>query len=77
MQLFDLGRRSPRPVATLAGGGGGGAATCLAFNSHNPQLLAVGRASGSVEVWRLSTELTEQSPREAERLQRLADPGAA
>lgn len=72
--MFDLERRSPRPVATLEGGGGGGvAATCLAFNPQNPQLLAVGRASGSVDVWHLSTELTEQSPREVERLQQIAN----
>lgn len=75
VQVFDLGRRSPRPVATLegGGGGGGGAATCLAFNSQNPQLLAVGRANGSVDVWHLSSELTEQQPREEERLQQLAN----
>lgn len=71
--MFDLGRRSPRPVATLEGGGGGGAATCLAFNSQNPQLLAVGRANGSVDVWHLSSELTEQQPQEVERLQQLAN----
>lgn len=71
--MFDLGRRSPRPVATLEGGGGGVAATCLAFNSQNPQLLAVGRANGSVEVWHLSSDLTEQSPPEAERLQQIAN----
>lgn len=74
VQVFDLGHRSPRPVATLEGGGGGGlAATCLAFNRHNPQLLAVGRTNGSVDVWHLSTHLTEQHPREAERLQQIAN----
>lgn len=71
--MFDLGRHSPRPVATLEGGAGGVAATCLAFNPQNPQLLAVGRASGSVDVWHLSTELTEQCPREVERLQQIAN----
>lgn len=49
------------------------AATCLAFNPQNPQLLAVGRADGSVDVWHLSTDLTEQRPREAERLQQIAE----
>ncbi|CAF90369.1 unnamed protein product, partial [Tetraodon nigroviridis] len=80
VQVFDLGRRSPRPVATLEGGGaagGGVAATCLAFNTQNAQLLAVGRANGSVDVWHLSTDLTEQRPREAERLQQIANRVAA
>lgn len=79
VQAFDLGRRSPRPVATLEGGGEGGgvaAATSLAFNSQNPQLLAVGRANGSVDVWHLSTDLTEQRPREVERLQQIANQAA-
>lgn len=69
--MFDLGHRSPRPVATLEGGGGG-AATCLAFNRQSP-LLAVGRASGSVDVWHLSTDLTEQHPQEADRLRQIAN----
>lgn len=72
VQLFDLGQRSLRPVATLEQGGGGGAATCLAFNALNPQLLAVGRSDGTVGVWHLSTDLTEQRPREVEQLEQLA-----
>ncbi|XP_003965149.2 cytoplasmic dynein 2 intermediate chain 2 [Takifugu rubripes] len=73
VQVFDLGHRSLRPVATLEQGGGGGAATCLAFNAHNPQLLAVGRTDGTVGVWHLSTELTEQSPQEISQLEQIAN----
>lgn len=73
VQVFDLGRRSLRPVATLEQGGGGSAATCLAFNTQNPQLLAVGRTDGTVGVWHLSTELTEQSPQEISRLEQIAN----
>ncbi|XP_029024205.1 WD repeat-containing protein 34 [Betta splendens] len=73
VQIFDLGRRSLRPVATISQEGVGQAATCLAFNRHNPNLLAVGRMNGTVTVWRLSTDLTEQSPRESSQLEQIAN----
>jgi len=79
VQIFDLGRRSARPAATLdhggAGGGGSGgkAATCLAFNATHTGLLAVGNVDGTLAVWHLSSELTEQEPREVARLEQLAN----
>lgn len=75
VQVFDLGRRSLRPVATLERGGGGGgvAATSLAFNAQNPQLLAVGRSDGTVDIWHLSTDLTEQRPQETSQLEQVAN----
>ena len=37
-----------------------------------PQLLASGDASGVVKIWRLSTELTAQTPNEVELLNAIA-----
>lgn len=73
VQIFDLGRRSLRPAATIEPGGAGQAATCLAFNYNNPHLLAVGRTDGTVSIWQLSADLTEQSPRESSQLEQIAN----
>ncbi|XP_047425694.1 WD repeat-containing protein 34 [Mugil cephalus] len=73
VQIFDLGRRSLRPAATIDHGGAGQAATCLAFNSQNPHLLAVGKTDGTVVIWQLSADLTEQSPRESSQLEQIAN----
>uniref|UniRef100_A0A668AXT0 Dynein 2 intermediate chain 2 n=1 Tax=Myripristis murdjan TaxID=586833 RepID=A0A668AXT0_9TELE len=72
VQIFDLGRRSLRPAATIDQGGANQAATCLAFNSQNPHLLAVGKTDGTVNIWHLSADLTEQSPRETVQLELMA-----
>lgn len=72
MQIFDLGRRSLRPAATIEGGTDQ-PATCLAFNHRNPHLLAVGRTDGSVGIWQLSHDLTEQGPRESSQLEQIAN----
>ncbi|XP_020495684.2 WD repeat-containing protein 34 [Labrus bergylta] len=73
VQIFDLGRRSLRPAATIEEGGAGHAATCLSFNHQNPRQLAVGKTNGTVAVWQLSTELTEQNPRESSQLEQIAN----
>ncbi|KAE8284685.1 WD repeat-containing protein 34 [Larimichthys crocea] len=73
VQIFDLGRRSQRPAATIEQGGVGQAATCLAFNSQNPHLLVVGKMDGTVGVWQLSADLTEQSPKESSQLEQIAN----
>lgn len=73
VQIFDLGRRSLRPAATIVQGGAGQAASCLAFNCQNPHLLAVGKTDGTVGVWQLSADLTEQSPRESSQLEQIAN----
>ncbi|CAJ1071005.1 LOW QUALITY PROTEIN: WD repeat-containing protein 34 [Xyrichtys novacula] len=73
VQIFDLGRRSLRPAATIEEGGAEHAATCLSFNHKNPQLLAVGKTDGTVTVWQLSTDLTEQNPRESSQLEQIAN----
>ncbi|KAG7235539.1 hypothetical protein INR49_002585 [Caranx melampygus] len=73
VQIFDLGRRSLKPVATIEQGAAGQAATCLAFNCQSPHLLAVGNTDGTVGVWQLSADLTEQSPRESSQLEQIAN----
>lgn len=73
MQIFDLGRRSLKAVATIEQGAAGQAAVCLAFNSQSPHLLAVGNTDGTVGVWQLSADLTEQSPRESSQLEQIAN----
>nr|XP_046231528.1 WD repeat-containing protein 34 isoform X2 [Scatophagus argus] len=73
VQIFDLGRRSLKPAATIEQGAAGQAATCLAFNCQNPHLLAVGKTDGTVNVWQLSTDLTEQNPRESSQLEQIAN----
>lgn len=71
LQVFDLGQKSLRPVATIEQDTGGQSALCVEFNQH--QLLAVGNADGTVKIWQLSAELSEQRPRESAILQQLAD----
>lgn len=73
VQIFDLGCRSLRPAATIDQGGDDQAATCLAFNHQNPGLLAVGKTDGTVSVWQLSADLTEQRVRESSQLEQLAN----
>nr|XP_057910008.1 WD repeat-containing protein 34 [Doryrhamphus excisus] len=72
VQIFDLSGRSLRPVATIGQGGDGKAATCLAFNGQHSGLLAVGRSDGTIGVWKLSTDLTEQKPTETNLLEQIA-----
>ncbi|XP_026885213.2 WD repeat-containing protein 34 [Electrophorus electricus] len=71
VQVFDLGHKSLRPVATIDQKTGGQPAYCLEFSPQ--QLLAVGSADGTVNIWQLSAELTEQGPRETAILEQLAN----
>lgn len=71
LQVFDLGQKCLRPVATVEQDTGGQCVLCVEFNQQ--QLLAVGNADGTVNIWQLSAEFTEQRPRESAILQQLAD----
>ncbi|GAA6074571.1 WD repeat-containing protein 34, partial [Tachysurus ichikawai] len=71
LQVFDLGQKCLRPVATIEQDTGGQCALCVEFNQQ--QLLAVGNADGTVNIWQLSAEFTDQRPRESAILQQLAD----
>ncbi|KAF3702455.1 WD repeat-containing protein 34 [Channa argus] len=73
VQIFDLGFSSLKPVAIIKQSSAGHAATCLAFNCQNTTLLAVGNTNGTVDVWHLTTHLTEQSPAESNQLEQIAN----
>ncbi|XP_063491935.1 cytoplasmic dynein 2 intermediate chain 2 isoform X9 [Symphalangus syndactylus] len=72
VQLFDLQKSSQKPTVLIKQTQDESPVYCLEFNSQQTQLLAAGDAQGTVKVWQLSTEFTEQGPREAEDLDRLA-----
>ncbi|XP_061582153.1 WD repeat-containing protein 34 [Cololabis saira] len=73
VQIFDLGSRSLKPAASIQEEGAAGLASCLAFNRHRPHLLAVGKTDGTVGVWQLSSDLTEQKPKETRQLDQIAN----
>eukprot|EP00062_Callorhinchus_milii_P014871 gi/632964513/ref/XP_007898433.1/ PREDICTED: WD repeat-containing protein 34 [Callorhinchus milii] len=70
--IFDLGQSSLRPAVSIQGAERK-PMYCLEFNPKQPQLLAAGNAEGSVKIWQLSAELTEQGPREMILLEKLAN----
>ncbi|XP_077002683.1 cytoplasmic dynein 2 intermediate chain 2 isoform X2 [Tamandua tetradactyla] len=72
VQLFDLQKSSQKPRVSIKQTQDESPVYCLEFNSQQTQLLAAGDAKGIVKIWQLSTEFTEQGPREAEDLDQLA-----
>ncbi|KAI5937906.1 Cytoplasmic dynein 2 intermediate chain 2 [Manis javanica] len=72
VQLFDLQKSSQKPTVSIKQTQDESPVYCLEFNCQQTQLLAAGDAKGTVKVWRLSTEFTEQGPRETEGLDQLA-----
>lgn len=73
VQIFDLGRRSWKPAATIDQTTAGQPVYCLEFNPRHTHLLAVGNADSAVNIWHLSTKLTEQGPRETVKLENLVN----
>ncbi|XP_037548354.1 WD repeat-containing protein 34 [Nematolebias whitei] len=73
VHIFDLARPSLRAAATIEDSEADCATTCLAFNHHNPWLLAAGRSDGSVGVWRLSSDLVDLGPTEMAQLEQIAN----
>ncbi|KAL4609563.1 WD repeat-containing protein 34 [Arapaima gigas] len=72
VQMFDLSVMSLRPVTTIEQNNGGRPVYCLEFNPRQTHLLATGNANGTVNIWHLSSELTEQGPKEVAQLEHLA-----
>ncbi|KAF6328407.1 hypothetical protein mRhiFer1_018302 [Rhinolophus ferrumequinum] len=72
VQLFDLQKSSQKPTVLIKQTQDESPVYCLEFNCQQTQLLAAGDAKGTVKVWQLSTEFTEQGPRETEDLDQLA-----
>ncbi|XP_042769999.1 cytoplasmic dynein 2 intermediate chain 2 isoform X2 [Panthera leo] len=77
VQLFDLQKSSQKPTVSIKQTQDDSPVYCLEFNRQQTQLLAAGDAKGTVKVWQLSTEFTEQGPRETEDLEQLAAEVAA
>uniref|UniRef100_A0A8C2BS99 WD repeat domain 34 n=1 Tax=Cyprinus carpio TaxID=7962 RepID=A0A8C2BS99_CYPCA len=73
VQMFDLGRRSLKPVATIDRNTSGQPTYCLEFNPKHTNLMAVGNADESVNIRQLSAELTEQGTRQMALLEQLAN----
>lgn len=72
MHLFDFERSSQKPAVSMKQAAGEHPVYCLEFNTKQTQLLAAGDATGAVKVWQLSSDFTEQRPREVTHLEQLA-----
>lgn len=72
MYLFDFEKSSQKPAISIKQAAGECPVYCLEFNIKQTQLLAAGDATGTVKVWQLSSDFTEQGPREVNRLEQLA-----
>ncbi|NWH65756.1 WDR34 protein, partial [Geococcyx californianus] len=72
VHLVDLEKSLQKPTLTLPRTAEEHPIYCLEFNSRQSWLLAVGDAAGTVRVWQLSSDFTEQGPREMNRLEQLA-----
>ncbi|KAM6243786.1 cytoplasmic dynein 2 intermediate chain 2 [Porphyrio hochstetteri] len=69
--LFDLEKSSQKPALCIKQAAGEHPVYCLEFNLRHSQLLAAGDAAGTAKVWQLSSDFTEQGPREMNHLERL------
>ncbi|KAF2976047.1 hypothetical protein EK904_004996 [Melospiza melodia maxima] len=73
VHLFDLGRSTQKPTVSLKQSVSDCPVYCLEFNTKHSRLLAAGDAAGTVKVWQLSSDFTEQGPREMSHLEQLAN----
>ncbi|XP_078502382.1 cytoplasmic dynein 2 intermediate chain 2-like isoform X2 [Lissotriton helveticus] len=71
--LYDLGKSSQKPAAVIKQTSDGQPVHCLEFNQKQTHLLAAGDATGVLKIWQLSSEFTEQGPREVDQLDLLAN----
>ncbi|NWW07910.1 WDR34 protein, partial [Oreocharis arfaki] len=72
VHLFDLVRSMQKPTVSLKQSMSDCPVYCLEFNTKHTRLLAAGDAAGTVKVWQLSSDFTEQGPREMSHLEQLA-----
>ncbi|KAI1232094.1 WD repeat-containing protein 34, partial [Lamprotornis superbus] len=72
VHLFDLARSKQKPTVSLKQSMSDCPVYCLEFNTKHTRLLAAGDAAGTVKVWQLSSDFTEQGPREMSHLEQLA-----
>ncbi|XP_061867901.1 cytoplasmic dynein 2 intermediate chain 2 isoform X1 [Colius striatus] len=73
VHLFDFEKSSQKAALSLQQAVSGCPVFCVEFNVRQPRLLAAGDAAGTVRVWQLSSDFTEQGPREMSRLEQLAN----
>ncbi|KFP45878.1 WD repeat-containing protein 34, partial [Chlamydotis macqueenii] len=72
VHLFDFERSSQKPALSIQQAADERPVYCLEFNVRQTRLLAAGDATGTVKVWQLSSDFTEQGPREMNHLEQLA-----
>ncbi|XP_039417858.1 cytoplasmic dynein 2 intermediate chain 2 [Corvus cornix cornix] len=72
VHLFDLARSIQKPTVSLKQSMSDCPVYCLEFNTKHTRLLAAGDAAGTVKVWQLSSDFTEQGPKEMSYLDQLA-----
>ncbi|NWS45460.1 WDR34 protein, partial [Probosciger aterrimus] len=72
VHLFDFERSSQKPAVSMKQAAGEHPVYCLEFNTKQTHLLAAGDATGAIKVWQLSSDFTEQRPREVAHLEQLA-----
>ncbi|NXI61886.1 WDR34 protein, partial [Anseranas semipalmata] len=72
VHLFDFEKSSQKPAVSIKQAADECPVYCLEFNIKQTQLLAAGDATGTVKVWQLSSDFTEQRPREMNHLEQLA-----
>ncbi|NXJ88493.1 WDR34 protein, partial [Corythaixoides concolor] len=72
VHLIDFEKSPQKPALSLKQAAGECPVYCLEFNIKQTRLLAAGDATGTVKVWQLSSDFTEQGPREMNHLEQLA-----
>ncbi|XP_020649114.3 cytoplasmic dynein 2 intermediate chain 2 [Pogona vitticeps] len=73
IQLFDFGKSAQKPSISIKQTSDQSPVYCLEFNHRQPQLLAAGDGGGVVKIWQLSSDFTEEGPREMSHLDQLAN----
>ncbi|KAM9326699.1 cytoplasmic dynein 2 intermediate chain 2 [Gastrophryne carolinensis] len=71
--LFDLGKSPQKPSLSIKQTDSGKPVYCLEFNPTQTRLLAAGDGTGTVNIWQLSSDFTEQGAREVSLLDDLAN----
>ncbi|KAM5145939.1 cytoplasmic dynein 2 intermediate chain 2 isoform 3-T3 [Mantella aurantiaca] len=70
--LFDLGKSSQKPSLTIQQTDNGKPVYCVEFNRAQTRVLAAGDGTGTVKIWQLSSDFTEQGVREMNQLDDIA-----
>ncbi|XP_043914507.1 cytoplasmic dynein 2 intermediate chain 2 [Protopterus annectens] len=71
--IFDLRHGAFTPPISIEQSSDNKEFYCMEFNPRQTHLLAAGSADGSVKIWQLNDELTEQGSQELNHLKQLAN----